>query len=85
MNKDTGGSAFPYIKSYTKGEHISTSERHRLGYHAEGNEGMTLRDWFAGQALIGYIGAMPDDWTYEDLARKCGYAADAMIAERNKP
>jgi hypothetical protein len=42
--------------------------------------GMTLRDYFAGQALAG----MP--WSYEisrkDQAQKCFQIADAMLAER---
>jgi hypothetical protein len=41
---------------------------------------MTLRDYFAGQALAG----MP--WSYEisrkDQAQKCFQIADAMLAER---
>jgi hypothetical protein len=46
---------------------------------------MTLRDWFAGQALAGilasYAGAprLPDGW---DLAEKAYAAADAMLKQR---
>lgn len=45
--------------------------------------GMTLRDWFAGQALAG-IWACPTvsgDW--HDLADEAYKTADAMIAARN--
>lgn len=61
------------------------------------NQGMNLRDWFAGQALV----AMPllNDGAYSQLARdfgdperdakQCATAAyryaDAMLAERSKP
>lgn len=54
------------------------------------NEGMTLRDWFAGQALVGIINACAMDArvrgeTSEMLfARKAYSVADAMIAARGK-
>lgn len=52
---------------------------------AEGSPGMSLRDWFAGQALAGMIahdnaGDMEDDI----LARTAYRTADAMLAERTK-
>jgi hypothetical protein len=45
--------------------------------------GMTLRDWFAGQALAG---RMPHDQGYSaaQLADGAYAMADAMIAERGK-
>ncbi len=52
--------------------------------------GMSLRDWFAGQALAGMIGANgPGDtpWAQDPhtLVAATAYAlADAMIAERSK-
>lgn len=52
--------------------------------------GMTLRDWFAGQALVGIINACAMDArvrgeTSEMLfARKAYSVADAMIAAREK-
>lgn len=55
-----------------------------------GQEGMSLRDWFAGQALPGLIGLMavatkiPDD--VEQVTAKAAYAlADAMLKEREIP
>jgi len=59
----------------------------------EGSDGMTLRDWFAGQALaeafdharnnieVGAdMGYLPEEW-----AAKMAYGlADAMLAERAK-
>jgi len=46
--------------------------------------GMTLRDYFAGQALtqLGYIGRNPAD--YKNVAECCYGFADAMLAERFK-
>lgn len=43
------------------------------------DSGMTLRDWFAGQALASYNGASPHvaDWAYK--------VADAMLAAREEP
>lgn len=53
--------------------------------------GMSLRDWFAGQALAG-SSASPDQWIlasrqenpFEGMARICYRIADAMLAEREK-
>jgi len=43
--------------------------------------GMTLRDWFAGQALpVSY----PEYGTTAEIARAAYHMADAMLAERNK-
>jgi hypothetical protein len=42
--------------------------------------GMTLRDWFAGQVLLGMSGSGKYDWRAQEA-----YAlADAMLAERKK-
>ena len=75
--KPNGGAAFP--KPLTRiGEHE----------YEEGNEGMSLRDWFAGMALQGML-ASPRSIDCEKLDSKnhASYAyayADAMIAERDK-
>jgi hypothetical protein len=56
--------------------------------------GMSLRDWFAGQAMqseniaIAIMvasgkTAVPDNWNY-DVAKGAYSIADAMIAERNR-
>jgi hypothetical protein len=52
--------------------------------HLEALDGMTLRDWFAGQALAGFTATMGevDEPNWELLAQDCYQAADAMIAER---
>lgn len=50
-----------------------------------GEEGMTLRDWFAGQALAGSC-AHPDSegWKDADVAEQCYRVADAMLTTRAK-
>ena len=48
---------------------------------------MTLRDWFAGQALSGYCANESAYTRYlkpEEIALDCWNLADAMIAEREK-
>lgn len=46
--------------------------------------GMTLRDWFAGQALAGMMADPTLTGTKESTARYCFECADAMLAERSK-
>jgi len=73
MKKDTGGQAFPR-PGYTDG-----SGEHAFVWSAE--EGMTLRDFFAGQALIGFC-VMNGSKTQSDIS-KCAYEiADKMIKVR---
>lgn len=77
-----GGPAFPGIEG-TPGYGFST--RSTYGEWTNHNQGMTLRDWFAGMALQGYC-ARPD------LDKECqqGFAlaaydqADAMLAARER-
>lgn len=53
-----------------------------------GADGMTLRDWFAGQALAGFCSRLPDDLMTTDRAQTLAIAADmvavAMLAERDR-
>ncbi len=46
--------------------------------------GMSLRDYFAGQALAGMFGDATRSGEFEAYARDAYRAADAMIAERRK-
>jgi hypothetical protein len=52
---------------------------------------MTLRDWFAGQALAGELAAQTEQsgqWTetyFPKLAEQMYQIADAMLKERSKP
>jgi hypothetical protein len=55
------------------------------------DEGMSLRDWFVGQALAGWLGSYGADSNHPVLNETTGmvaqhsYAmADAMLAERRK-
>lgn len=68
MTKKNGGPAFP---------------RPVTEWNA-GQPGMTLRDWFAGQALAGIMAGWPaNERISEARAAEISYhAADAMIAER---
>lgn len=59
------------------------------GNHEQGGdyiEGMSLRDWFAGQALSGIAALGGDGFSLSpsDSASWAYQCADAMISERNK-
>lgn len=73
-----GGPAFPMQRV--------EEQMHRDGYRTvivdEG--GMTLRDWFAGQAIGGLLMAERQGRHVVDLVRHAYQAADAMLAEREK-
>jgi hypothetical protein len=72
MNWDKqGGAAFPIQHSNEPG-----------AYEAE--TGMSLRDWFAGQALANPRTFPGDHSCAEDVAGWAYGIADAMIAERYK-
>ena len=66
---DTGGPAFPE-NTYKK-----------VGKHEIGtcNPGMTLRHYFAGQALAGIIAGADKNMEADELARQSYISADAMI------
>lgn len=66
MAKEDGGPAFPVIAENGLG-HIS--------------DGMTLRDWFAGQ----YVTGLCQKWANADEAAANAYKfADAMLRERSR-
>ena len=71
--KNTGGPAFPL----TRGSGPIDEFR-----------GMSLRDWFAGQALIGEMRENGEDLDWlpmaDRMAKRCYAVADAMIKEREK-
>ena len=68
-HRDTGGPAFPLV------------EPNEL---CAACNGMTLRDYFAGQALMAIAG--PDQWESErHVARWVYKMADAMLKARDEP
>lgn len=81
MTKDTGGSAFP--KPYK----METSGPNNGEFHYRGDDGMTLRDYFAGQALQGLL-ASPNTRNannfFNEIADDCYATADAMLAAREQ-
>ena len=66
-----GGPAFP-----SEGEGHGNPKYH--------SPGMTLRDWFAGQALAGLLAESMHDCGPEGIAHDCYLYADAMIAAGEK-
>ena len=75
-------SAFP---CYTIMHDVSTGKFAGLGTKSDG---MSLRDYFAGQALAGltvnYATQSIDIINTECVVRQCYKFADAMLAEREK-
>ena len=67
MSKETGGAAFPRPTAF--GAH---------GQSVVGQEGMTLRDYFAAEALAGLCAG----YGIEGLPRLCYDLADAMLEAR---
>ena len=51
----------------------------------EAQDGMSLRDWFAGQALAGLNGwtKRNEDWSTEQWAERSYEYADAMLKARS--
>lgn len=75
MSRETGGPAFPRSESLQHSQHITG--------------GMTLRDWFAGQAASGICSSRDEagvllEHGYEWIATEAYRVADAMLKERNK-
>ena len=69
-----GGPAYP-VAGYIN-EH---------GNEQPGEYGMSLRDWFAGQALAGFSANQECyGWKFEQAADYAYQQADAMLAERYK-
>jgi hypothetical protein len=78
--KDNGGPAFPVI-------HTIVTQPGSFTQAPLGHEGMTLRDWFAGMAMHGYLAGRnsgPGCYLAEYVARDCYGYADAMLAARKE-
>ena len=70
-NTNTGGPAFPFL-SYNTGDNLWYQQ-----------EGMTLRDYFAGEALSSInLGIGVTDEFYSKAAKHCYALADAMMKAR---
>ncbi len=73
MNKDkTGGSAYP----------VHTPAGGNCG--PQTTYGMTLRQYYAGQILVGMWSDASYGGSHDDLAREAFRGADAMIKESEK-
>lgn len=73
MDKDDGGPAFPAEGGYDSGLHP--------------NPGMSLRDWFAGQAIPTLINKSEDrdgGWSVDTVAAGAYAVADAMLIARTQ-
>ena len=67
-----GGPAFPRSAAFSNAERTACTEQ----------DGMTLRDWFAGQALAGMVSYVVEGATFENVAEDAYKAADAMLRAR---
>ena len=83
MEINDGGQAFPAV-SYGEASETEYRGSYRMSFETVG--GMSLRDWFAGQALVsGWREFLTDGdaWdSYEDFAASCYLMADAMLKAR---
>jgi hypothetical protein len=82
MDKHDGGTAFPLLRDYTDNSNSETT--HYVDYC---ERGMSLRDYFAGQALAGIASKNFPNTSYMQRRDIAGWAysfADAMLAERKK-
>ena len=52
--------------------------------HLRDGSGMTIRDVYAGLAMLGFISINDLDLTHDDYARLAYLLADAMLKERAK-
>lgn len=91
MSKPDGGPAFPALDV----EHFPAGYGYAEHDEVSGRSGMSLRDYFAGQAMAMFsspdvLQAVRDDATerglepHENIARAAYEMADAMLAERSK-
>ena len=77
-NKKDGGAAFPMLEAWKEDSALYCPDR-----------GMSLRDYFAGQALVGLVSLRGMEYGNYHLpceveAQKAYSIANAMLAERKK-
>lgn len=75
MKVEDGGRAFPFHE-------LSQEEAAALGGVRAQHLGMSLRDWFAGQALGGMLASRYPPTTPAKAVLLAYEVADAMLAER---
>lgn len=73
---DTGGAAFPH-KRFAKEPSLYRDV-------VLPSSGMTLMDWFAGQAMKGHIARWGAESFGPDDAMRCYNKAQAMVAEKRR-
>lgn len=73
MIPEEGGRAFPSLCEFEDGGALRRAHHH----------GMTLRDWYAGQAMPAIIALRPAA-PFMEIAEACFEAADAMVAWRSE-
>lgn len=88
------GVAFSTLSRIENGATPSVGVYHRLMSWLDGvgatlpQPPMTLRDWFAGQAIPGVLASLEGVGSPEEaatfVAETCGMIADALLAERNR-
>lgn len=66
---EDGGPAFPVQSIYSED-------------HGTNSRGISVRDYFAGQALAGMVTRPPSGAEFSDYAVQAYFFADAMLAER---
>ena len=82
--RDDGGSAFPELESGTLIHDYYDDGKHSLDLQS--SSGMSLRDYFAGQALTGLVSHVSGTQeVYRRVIAEDAYRfADAMLKERSK-
>lgn len=78
-----GGPAFPRSAEEEISVGVNTPHEQILSYGHPGYDGMSLRDYFAGQALSATQHSYGT--AYTALAKHAYLIADAMLAARAKP
>lgn len=73
MSKGDGGLAFPRPASIMGN-----------GQFAWDQEGMSVRQWFAGMAMMGSLANPSIDMKFADVAKTAYEQADAMLGEEAK-
>ena len=81
MAKTDGGPAFPFYRPEMRAAGGKVIRSH------DERDGMSLRDWFAGQVVGAYLYERFSGnrtWEPEEIAAWSYETADAMLAEREK-